>query len=332
MILAGDIGGTKCRLALYEPGGFSAAAAGGAARARPRAVADLRFAVKDWRSLEDVITDFLRAAGGPRLTAAGIGVAGPVMDYRVKATNISWVVDGATLDRLLQLPRVTLLNDLECIGHGVGWLEASDLFALNEGRPQPAANQAVIAAGTGLGEAMILRRGARPVVIATEGGHTDFAPRNEEEVGLWRFLRARQEQVSWEMVLSGKAFRAIHEYLAPGVQHAGFDGPPDEAAPEIGEQARAKSCAACVRTHQLWAALYGAEAGNLAMRALALGGVYVGGGIAVKLLEALRDGRFLEAFCHKSKFRHMLEHIPVYVVMNEETPLLGAAAVAQEEA
>ncbi len=325
MILSGDIGGTKCRLALYDPASFGRGAGG--AEGRPRPVADQRFEVKDWGSLEEVAADFLRTTGA-RLTAAGFGVAGPVIGYRVKATNIPWVVDGPALERRLKLPRVTLLNDLESIGYGVGLLEPADLFALNSGRAQTGANQAVIAAGTGLGEAMIFRRGAQPVVIATEGGHTDFAPRNEEEIGLLRFLQSRHAQVSWELVLSGKAFQAIHEYLAPEVRHPGFDDPGTDAAPEISAGAREKSCAACVRTHQLWATLYGAEAGNLAMKMLALGGVFVGGGIAVKLLDTLRDGRFFEAFCNKSHFHQLLEQIPVSIVMNEETPLVGAAAIA----
>ena len=319
MILAGDIGGTKCKLALFEP----------VYHGRPKCVAQRRFAVREWSSLEAVTEDFLKEAGRPKLTAAGFGVAGPVLNNQVRATNIPWIVDGAKLAQSVGLPRVRLLNDLEAMAYGLEWLEGNDLHVLNEGVPNPGANQALIAAGTGLGEAIIYRREGVAVVVPTEGGHTDFAPRTDEEIGLLKFLLQRRPQASWEHVLAGRGFQTIHEYLAPDARHPSFDTPDEQdPAVEISRHAREKSCAWCVRTHELWATLYGREAGNLAMKSLALGGVYVGGGIAAKLLDQMRDGRFFEAFVDKSNFRPLLSKIAVRIVLNEDTPVFGAAAQA----
>lgn len=316
MILAGDIGGTKCKLALFEP----------VYHGRPHRVAERRFAVREWDSLESVVTDFLREVGEKKVSAAGFGVAGPVLNNEVRATNIPWIVRGATLASALALPHVLLLNDLEAMAYGLPWLAPSEVHVLNHGVPNPSANQALIAAGTGLGEAIIYRREKNTVVVPTEGGHTDFAPRTEEEIELLRFLLKRRPQASWEHVLAGPGFQTLHEFLAPGQQHECFGT--DEAAAEISRHAFAKTCAVCVRTHQLWATLYGREAGNLAMKSLALGGVYVGGGIAAKLLDLLREGHFLEAFVDKSNFRTLLSKISIYIVLNEDTPVLGAAAQA----
>lgn len=318
MILAGDIGGTKCKLALFEP----------VYHGRAKRVAEQRFAVREWKSLADVLADFLQQAGHPRLTAAGFGVAGPVINNQVRATNLPWFVDGSALAAFLDLEGIALLNDLEAMAHGLPWLEGDELFVLNPGVSEPSANQALIAAGTGLGEAIIYRRGQQTVVVPTEGGHTDFAPRTEEEIELLRFALKRFPQVSWEHVLAGKGFQLIHEFLAPAARHASFDDRVADSAMEISRHAREKTCPACVRTHDLWVTLYGREAGNLAMKSLARGGVYVGGGIAAKLLEQLKEGRFFEAFCDKSNFRILLSKIPIYIVLNEDTPVLGAAAQA----
>ncbi len=322
MILAGDIGGTKVKIAMFEP----------VYHARPRRVAEKRYEVRNWDSIEAVALDFLAQNGNPRLAAAGFGVAGPVIKNQVRATNIPWVVDGAKLAAALHIPAVTLLNDLEAMAHGLGWLGETELHVLNEGTPDTEANQALIAAGTGLGEAIIYRRHGKKEVVPTEGGHTDFAPRTEEEIELLRFLLRRHPQASWEHVLSGKGFQTIHEFLAPDVKHPSFADPALDAAAEISRQAAAMACPACVHTHELWATLYGREAGNLAMKSLARGGVFVGGGIAAKLLHTLQDGRFFEAFCDKSNFRILLSRVPIYIVLNEDTPVLGAAARAIEEA
>ncbi len=316
MILAGDIGGTKCNLALFE-----------ARQGKLQRVAHERYASKDYAGLEEVVAEFARKTG-VKIMAAGFGVAGPVVENKVHATNLPWIVDGAALARLLGTKNVVLLNDIEATGYGLAALDSSELYPLNRGTPAPQANQALIAAGTGLGEAILFWDGSRYVVSATEGGHADFAPRTEEEIELLRFLKKRYENVSCELILSGKGFRAIHEFLSPERTHSSFDDPEADPAVEITRQALAGTCAVCVRTLNLWVAIYGSEAGNLTLKALARGGMYVAGGIAVKLLENLKDGRFFEAFCAKSKFRILLAQVPIYVVLNEEAPVWGAAARA----
>ncbi len=323
MILAGDIGGTKCKLALFEP-----PVTGGA---RPRMVVERRFASRDYGRLEDVVQEFVASRKG-KITAAGFGVAGPVIGNQVRATNLPWLVDGPALARILGIPRTTLLNDLEATGYGLRLLEPSEMDTLNVGQPDATANQALIAAGTGLGEAILFYRDGRRFVAGTEGGHTDFAPRTDEEIGLLRFLKRRFPQVSWEHLLSGGGFQFIHEFLAPDVRHPSFDEPSVDSAPEISKLGEAGKCPVCTRTLDLWVAMYGAEAGNLALKTLARGGVFVAGGIGVKLRQRMRDGRFLRAFCDKSRFSEMLARIPVYLVLNQDAPVLGAASVAAEHA
>ena len=324
MILAGDIGGTKCNLALFE-----------ARQGTLCSIAHRRFASKDYMQFGDIVSEFVRDVGGQsaavgsgKVTAAGFGVAGPVIDYRVRATNLPWVVDGASLARILGIERVVLLNDLEATAYSLAHLQPSEFCTLNAGTPAPQANQALIAAGTGLGEAILFWDGSRHVVAATEGGHADFAPRTEQEIELLRFLKKRYENVSFELILSGRGFRTIHEFLGPAVKHPSFDAPGADPAPEITRLGLEGSCPVCVQTLDLWTALYGAEAGNLALKSLARGGVYVAGGIAVKILPKLKDGTFVRAFTQKSKFGTLLSQIPIYVVVNEDAPLLGAAAQA----
>jgi glucokinase len=321
MILAADIGGTKCKLALLEPGA--------GLTARPRLVTQERLPSTGFADAQSLVRDFL-ARHPAQVTAAAFAVAGPVVNYQVRATNLPWGVNGAELARTLHLPRVTLLNDLEATGYGLALLAPAELIPINEGTANPAANQALIAAGTGLGEAILFRRDGRTVVSPGEGGHTDFAPRTEEEIELLRYLKHKHRRVSWEHVLGGPGFRRIHEFLDATARHPSFDDPEADPAPEITEYALAGKCTVCVRTHDLWARLYGAEAGNLAMKALALGGVFVAGGIATKLRNKLREGSFFEAFCDKSRFGELLRRIPIHIVLNEDAPVLGAAAVAAE--
>ena len=324
MILAGDVGGTKCNLALFE-----------ARLGVLRRVAQRRFQSNDYSHFEEIVSEFTRlvSGGGPggergKITAAGFGVAGPVIDHCVRATNLPWLVDGASLERILEIERVVLLNDLEATAHSLELLRPAEICALNEGTAAPQANKALIAAGTGLGEAILFWDGQRYVVAATEGGHADFAPRTDQEIELLRVLKKRHTHVSFELILSGRGFRSIHEFLDPAVRHASFDAPGADPAPEITQLALGGSCPVCMQTLDLWTAIYGAEAGNLALKSLARSGVYVAGGIAVKILPKLKDGAFVRAFCEKSKFGILLGQIPISVVLNEEAPLLGAAAQA----
>jgi glucokinase len=318
VILAGDVGGTKCNLALFsETGGVL------------RSVFKQRFASKEFAQFERIVKEFsLQAApylAGERIEAAGFGVAGPVIKNRVRATNLPWTVDTDNLIEVLKVKQVVILNDLGATGHSIEHLPAEDFCVLNAGKYEHGGTRALIAAGTGLGQGILVWDGNRYQVVPSEGGHSDFAPHTELQIELLRFMRRRYPQVSWELILSGRGFRTLHEFLAPNVKHAPFEDPDADPAPVITRHGLDKSCPVCVKTLDLWAAIYGAEAGNLALKVLALGGVFVAGGIAVKILEKMKDGTFFQAFQDKWKFEPMLNNIPVSIVLNESAPLIGAA-------
>jgi glucokinase len=318
VILAGDVGGTKCNLALFsEMGG------------KLTPVFSRRFASKEFAQFDLIVKEFSRQAA-PHLSsngivAAGFGVAGPVMHNQVRATNLPWIVDAETLSRELHVPQIVLLNDLGATGHSIEHLAPEEFCVLNPGKSEPGGTRALVAAGTGLGQSFLVWDSERYRVAPSEGGHSDFAPHTEQQIELLRFMRRRYPQVSWELILSGRGFRTIHEFLAPDVKHSSFDDPDADPAPEITRQGLAKTCRVCADTLDLWTAIYGSEAGNLALNVLALGGVYVAGGIAVKILEKIKDGAFFRAFKDKESFEGLLSNIPVSVVLNESAPLLGAA-------
>ncbi len=266
------------------------------------------------------------------MEAAGFGVAGPVIDRRVKATNLPWTVDAASLAAQLSTPHVVLLNDLEATAHSLALLSPDELATLNRGRPAPQATQALLAAGTGLGEATLFWDGQRHIVVSSEGGHVDFAPRTEPEIELLRFMKKQHEFVSIELILSGRGFRTIHTFLNASVQHPSFEGPEADAAPEITRLAMEGKCPVCTETLDLWVSMYGSEAGNLALKVLARGGIWVAGGIAVKIRKKMEDGTFFRAFCAKEKFGALLAQIPIQMVLNEEAPLIGAMFQAMQAA
>jgi glucokinase len=328
VILAGDVGGTKCNLALYQVRGD-----------KYEQIAKYRYQSREFSSFDAIIAKFLsdipndtsEAAAG-KIEAAGFGVAGPVIDHRVKATNLPWVVDAAGLASQLATAHVVLLNDLEATGYGLALLGPSEISTLNRGVPSPQATQALIAAGTGLGEAILFWNGDRYAVASSEGGHVDFAPRTDLEIELLRYMKKRHEFVSVELILSGRGFRTVHEFLNASVRHPSFDGPEDDAAPEITRLGLEGKCPVCVQTLDLWAAIYGAEAGNLALKVLARGGVWIAGGIAVKIRKKMEDGTFFRAFCEKEKFGALMAQIPIQMVLNEEAPLLGAMSQAARAA
>jgi len=318
VILAGDVGGTKCNLALFSE-----------SDGKLTPVFSRRFASKEFAQFDLIVKEFSRQAA-PHLSsngilAAGFGVAGPVMHDQVRATNLPWIVDAETLSRELHVPQIVLLNDLGATGHSIEHLAPEEFCVLNAGKSEPGGTRALIAAGTGLGQSFLVWDGERYRVAPSEGGHSDFAPHTEQQIELLRFMRRRYPQVSWELILSGRGFRTIHEFLAPDVRHPSFDAPDADPAPEITRQGLAKTCRVCADTLDLWTAIYGSEAGNLALNVLALGGVYIAGGIAVKILEKIKDGAFFHAFQDKGTFERLLSNIPVSVVLNESAPLLGAA-------
>jgi glucokinase len=217
------------------------------------------------------------------------------------------------------------MNDLGATGHSLQHLPTEDFCVLNEGVAVPDATRALLAAGTGLGESILFWDGSRYKVVPSEGGHSDFAPHTERQLELLRFMLRRYPQVSGEVILSGRGFRTLHEFIAPSVKHPIFDDPDADPAPFITKSALDRSCPVCVDTLDLWTAIYGAEAGNLALKVLALGGVYIAGGIAVKILAKMKDGTFFKAFKDKWHFTEILDKVPVSIVLNESAPLIGAA-------
>jgi glucokinase len=245
----------------------------------------------------------------------------------VHATNLPWVVDGAEMAKFLGLKYVRLVNDLEATSYGIGVMEPSDLDVIYPGQPEPRATQVVIAAGTGLGEGILYWDGQQHVPVATEAGHADFAPSTDQQADLWKFLKKRLDFVSAEQILSGRGFQHIHEFLSPYDKHVGFDTTTDPA-PEITRRALSGECAVCVATVNLWIEIYGSEAGNFALRTLARGGIFVAGGIAVKILPKIKEGKFAAAARNKEKLGDYLAKIPIIVVLNENCPLIGAAFVA----
>lgn len=318
MILAGDVGGTKCNLALFSE-----------ENGKLTAVFQQRFASKEFAQFDRIVKEFSRQAApymaGDRIVAAGFGVAGPVINNRVRATNLPWTVDTENLIDVLKVKQVVVLNDLGATGHSIEHLPKEDFCVLNRGTVEPGGTKALLAAGTGLGQAILVWNGTRYQVVPSEGGHSDFAPHTEQQIELLRFMRRRYPQVSWELILSGRGFRTLHEFLAPNVLHPSFEDPDADPAPEITRQGLDKSCPVCVETLDLWTGVYGAEAGNLALKVLALGGVFVAGGIAVKILEKMKDGTFFKAFQDKWRFEALLNNVPVSVILNESAPLIGAA-------
>jgi len=325
VILAGDIGATNTRLALFD---------GTTERSDP--IAEQIYASHDYPGLEAIASEFVRAANAS-ITSSCFGVAGPVKDGRSSTTNLAWIVDSRDLARDLRLPFVALLNDLEASAHGLPWLRPDEIVVLQEGAPDAAGHRALIAAGTGLGEAGLYWDGRRHRPFATEGGHASFAPSDEVEIDLLRHLIRRFEQVSWERVLSGPGLVNIYSFL----RDSGRGEEPSWLADEIssGEPAAVISTVAlagrsrlCSDALDLFVTLYGAEAGNLALKVMATGGVYVGGGIAPRILPRLRGPAFVKAFVAKGRMRPLLEAIPVRVVLNDSLALLGAARYAASEA
>jgi glucokinase len=316
MILAGDLGGTKSNLGLFD-----------VQREKLVSVARKRFASNEHSGLEEIITLFLSGNSG-KVTHASFGIAGPVVNNRVRGTNLPWVVDGASVAKHLGLAYVRLLNDLEASAYGIAVLEPRDIETIHAGVSTPQATQVIIAAGTGLGEGVLFWDGKRHLPMATESGHSDYSPNTPQHADLWKFIKQSEEFVSAESILSGRGFLRVHEFLNPSVRHPDFDELTVDPAPEITRRGLSGECPVCVATLDLWVEIYGSEAGNLALRNVARGGIYIAGGIAVKVLPKLKNGRFAAAVKHKEKLGDFLAQIPIHVILNEECPLIGAANVA----
>ena len=319
-ILSGDVGGTKTNLALY--------------REEKTGLVRLRmetYRSGDHPSIDSILRDFLREEAG--VGRACIGVAGPVVGGRCKLTNLEWEVEEESLRRALGVREAYLVNDLQATASAVPFLDPSKREVLQEGERVPRGSVAVLAAGTGLGEGFLVPSGDGFLPLASEGGHVDFAPRDEREMRLLSFLRAKYGRVSLERVLSGPGLKEIHRFLVEveGIPEAG-GVPPETAGREpqrsIVRHGLAGGAGASAEALRFFCSLYGAEAGNLALQYMATGGVFLGGGIAPAILPALRRGEFLAAFRDKGRMRGLLSRIPVAVILDPTAPLLGAAAYA----
>ena len=329
MILAGDVGGTKVHLALYD-------FAGG----KLRPVRDQKFPATEFPSLEAVVEKFLGDGQGERgqIVAACFGCPGPVRNGSIQLTNLPWKLTDKALEQSLGIKHIFLINDLEANGYGIPELAPESIVTLYEGDASAVGHRGLIAAGTGLGEALLIWDGKTHRPIPSEGGHADFAARYDREIALLQYLRHQLHgRVSWERVVSGMGIQNVYKFLRDAEK---MDEPAwlkqrmteEDPNAVIGECAENGSSELCADTMTMFARAYGAEAGNLALKVLAAGGMYLGGGIAPKSLKTLRSGDFVTAFLAKGRLRPVLETIPVRVILDETCALLGAAAYAEARA
>ena len=328
LVLAGDIGGTKTSLALFSINDD-----------KLRMETEHNFPSKKYSGLVPILDEF-SVRNNKSIDAACFGVAGPVVDGHVKTTNLPWVIDSQVLRQALRVDTVYLLNDLEAAAYGVFTLDNEEFYTLNEGTMHSTGNKALIAAGTGLGQAILYDDGRHFHALPSEGGHADFAPRTELEIDLLRYLLARFGHVSYERVLSGPGLFNIYRFLK---ESRGMAEPPllaerfadgDDPAAVISTTALAKEAEICCTALDLFVSIYGAEAGNMALRFKSVRGLYVGGGIAPKILDKLKDGTFMRSFIDKGRYTELLAAMPVQVVLNPQAGLRGAgyyAAVVSDD-
>jgi glucokinase len=324
MILAGDVGGTKVHLALYD---FTD---GNLVYRR-----DERYPAKDYSGLEEIVREFLAA---DTVSSACFGVPGPVRDGRLRLTNLPWTLDSRELSSGLKIDHVFLINDLEANGYGVAELSPDQIYTLSEGDPSQIGNRALIAAGTGLGEGILIWNGKQHIPMPSEGGHADYAPRNEDEIDLLRFLKQKYNgRISFERVVAGMGLTNIYDFLRDvrGMEEPAWLA--ERIASEdpnavITELALAAKSELCEKALDMFVSAYGAESGNLALKVLSIGGLYIGGGIAPRILEKLKDGTFMRAFTDKGRLSQLLINMPVRVILESKAALLGAAAYAEARA
>ena len=325
MILAGDVGGTKVHLALYD---FT--------NGKLEHTRDERYPAKEFAGLEEIVKQFL---GPDKVSAACFGVPGPVRNGRLRLTNLPWTLDSRELSVSLGIEHVFLINDLEANGYGIAELSSDQIYTLAEGDAGQTGNRALVAAGTGLGEGLLIWNGRQHTPYPSEGGHTDFAPRNEDEIDLLRFLKQKYNgRISYERVVSGMGLTSVYEFLR---EVRGMEEPAwlaekiaavDDPNSVITEMGLAAKSEICTKALDIFVSVYGAEAGNLALKVLSVGGVYVGGGIAPRILEKLKDGTFMKAFTDKGRLSQLLINMPVRVILESRAALMGAAAYAEARA
>jgi glucokinase len=324
MILAGDVGGTKVHLALYDFIG-----------GKLEYTRDKQYPAKEYSGLEEIVKGFL---GTDKVSAACFGVPGPVRDGRLRLTNLPWTLDSRELASGLAIDHVFLINDLEANGYGVAELSPEQIYSLSEGDAGQIGNRALIAAGTGLGEGILAWNGHIHVPYPSEGGHVDYAPRNEDEIDLLRFLKQKYNgRISFERVVSGMGLTNIYEFLREvrGVEEPAWlaeriaEQDPNAVITELALAAKSEICEKAL---DMFVSAYGAESGNLALKVLSVGGLYVGGGIAPRILEKLKDGTFMKAFTDKGRLSQLLINMPVRIILESKAALLGAAAYAEARA
>lgn len=337
-VLAGDIGGTNSRFALFD-----------VAKSVPHLVHQEVLPSRDYKTFEAVFTDFLRRAGKAKVAAASMGIAGPVVDQRVKTTNLPWLIDARKLSKKFAIPHVTLLNDLMAVGLGAIASGPKQVVVLQNGRPKKEGTLAVIAAGTGLGEATFVWDGSEHIACASEGGHTDFAPRDAVEDELLALLRAKYGRVSYERVASGSTIGVLYDFFAQtkkvkeSKENEKALATAEDRNVAVVDLATSGKSDAATRAIDLWCSIYGSEAGNLALKSLSTAGVYVCGGVAAHLAPVLAKGLpkskrkskrspFLDAFVDKGRLGSLMEGIPVAVCTEPRAGLLGAATHAASHA
>jgi glucokinase len=324
MILAGDVGGTKVNLALYDfiDGNL-------------KHTRDKQYPAKEYSGLEEIVKEFIVSE---KVTAACFGVPGPVRDGRLRLTNLPWTLDSRELAADLKIDYVFLINDLQANGYGIAELGADQILTLSEGDSRQMGNRALISAGTGLGESFMIWDGRDYVPYPSEGGHADFAPRNEDEIDLLRFLKQKYNgRTSTERVVSGPGLTNCYEFLREvrGVEEPAWlaeriaNEDPNAVITEVAIAAKSEICEKAL---DMFVSAYGAEAGNLALKILSVGGLYVGGGIAPRILDKLKDGTFMKAFTDKGRLSQLLVNTPVRVILESKTALMGAAAYAEARA
>jgi glucokinase len=329
MILAGDVGGTKVHLALYD-----------FANGRLHPIRDQKFPAHEFATLDDVVLKFLAGDGtnttqGKDILAACFGCPGPVRDGRLKLTNLPWTLDTRDLVKSLSIPHISLINDLEANGYGIPELAPESIFTLHDGDPDATGHAGLMAAGTGLGQALLIWDGKKHRPIPSEGGHSDFAARSNREIALLEYLRSTLKgRVSWERVVSGIGIKNVYTFLRdvekinePSWLHDRMLCEDPNAV--IGQCAEDGSSSLCFETMKIFTGAYGAEAGNMALQVLATGGMYLGGGIAPKILKTLKNGTFTQAFIDKGRLSPLVESVPVRVILDDTCALLGAAAYAE---
>ena len=322
MILAGDVGGTNTRLGLFRM-----------SKARLQLVALEKFSSRDYDALETIISIFLE--NREPVAAACFGVAGPVMEGTAMVTNLAWTISEKSLKRFLSVRPVTLVNDLVANAYGIGALPTKDYVTLNKGKKDPEGNAGLLSAGTGLGASILFWNGSRYIPCPSEGGHVEFGPRNRLELEMLNYLFDEFGHVSYERVISGPGLVNIYRFL----KHTGKFGnesavlterfEQEDPAAVIAETALLAKNKLCAKALDLFVSIYGAAAGDLALHVMATGGIYIGGGIAPKIIDKLKDGTFMNAFKDKGRLSHIVEPIPVKVIMNERAGLYGAAVCAE---